>query len=269
MKKNFKILIFLILLVLAAGCQNQTTTIINMAGSTSVQPLAELLAENFMKLHPEIAINVQGGGSTAGIQAVSSEVAQIGLCSRSLNEGEKKLISVAIAYDGVAVVVNPQNKIDGLDLKTLAEIYARKIKKWSDVFVGGSAREIDLVTREEGSGTREAFTKKVMEGEEITASAIVEDATGVVREIVAADPAAIGYISLGIVNHRVKPLKINGVFPDFETVKKNLYQISRPFLFIFKQPPAGNAKEFLDFVLSPAGQKIVHQAGFVPVKNEK
>lgn len=265
--KNCKFLFCLVFLVflIFLGCAGRRSRTINIAGSTSVQPLAEALAEAYMKLYPEIIINVQGGGSSAGIEAVSEEVVNIGLSSRPLKDNETKLIPYKIAFDGVAIVVNPQNKIEELNLETLKKIYSGELKNWAEVFPTGARGGIDLVTREEGSGTREAFVKSVMAASEITPSAIVEDATGVVREIVATDAGAIGYISLGIVDERVKALKINGVGPSFETVKNKRYQISRPFLFVFKKEPEGVVKDFLNFVLSEKGQKIVRASGFVPV----
>jgi phosphate transport system substrate-binding protein len=265
MRKKFFRGFFILFLFLLAGCGGRSSLLINLAGSTSVQPLAELLAESYMKKNPAVTIDVQGGGSSAGIEAVLQEVVDIGTSSRPLKDNEKNLIPYEIAFDAVAVIVNPQNALKGLKLPQLKKIYSGQIKEWCQVFPGGARREIDLVTREEGSGTRDAFTKIVMAELDITPLAIVEDATGVVREVVASDPAAIGYISLGIADKRVKVLEIEGVKPTLETVRTRRYKITRPFLFVLKKKPAGEVKKFLDFVLGPAGQKIVREAGFVPV----
>jgi len=144
----------------------------------------------------------------------------------------------------------------------IRKIYAGKITRWKEV--GGADRAITLVTREEGSGTRETFQNLVMgKNEEVTLGALVQDSNGAIRQVVADDPNAIGFISLGLVNDRVKALTIDGIEPTLENIQTRRYQIIRPFLFVFKSTPQGVAKEFLDYVLSPAGQKLLVQEGLV------
>jgi phosphate transport system substrate-binding protein len=237
---------------------------VSVVGSTSVQPFAEALAEEFMASHPAEKIFIQGGGSTAGIQAVLTGASQVGMSSRKLEESEKALIAVPIIYDAIAVIVHRTNPLDNLPMDQIRKIYAGKITRWKEM--GGPDRAITVVTREEGSGTRETFQNLVMgKNEEISLGALVQDSNGAIRQVVADDPNAIGFISLGLVNDRVKALRIDGIEPNLENIRTRRYNIIRPFLFVFKSPPQGVAKEFLDYVLSPAGQKLLTQEGLVSI----
>ena len=247
--------------ILLPGCQRRQVGI-SVVGSTSVQPFAEALAEEFMAQHPMEKIFIQGGGSTAGVQAVLSGASQVGMSSRKLEESEKELIAIPIIYDAIAVIVHRSNPLDGLRMEQIRQIYAGKITRWNEV--GGKDRAITVVTREEGSGTRETFQNLVMgKNEEISLAALVQDSNGAIRQVVADDPNAIGFISLGLVNDRVRALKIDGIEPSMENILNHRYAILRPFLFVFKSPPQGTAKEFLDYVLSPEGQKILMKEGLV------
>ena len=247
--------------ILLPGCQRKQAGV-SVVGSTSVQPFAEALAEDFMAGHSTEKIFIQGGGSTAGIQAVLTGAAQVGMSSRKLEESEKALIAVPIIYDAIAVIVHRTNPLADLAMDQIRKIYAGKITRWKEI--GAMDRAITVVTREEGSGTRETFQNLVMgKNEEISLGALVQDSNGAIRQVVADDPNAIGFISLGLVNERVKALKIDGIEPIFENIRAHRYQIVRPFLFVFKSSPQGVAKEFLDFVLSPKGQKLLMQEGLV------
>ena len=247
--------------ILLPGCHRKQGGV-SVVGSTSVQPFAEALAEEFMVGHSAEKIFIQGGGSTAGIQAVFTGAAQVGMSSRKLEENEKALIAVPIIYDAIAVIVHRTNFLDSLSMDQVREIYAGRITRWKEV--GGTDLAITVVTREEGSGTRETFQNLVMgKKEEISLGALVQDSNGAIRQVVADDPNAIGFISLGLVNERVKALKLDGTEPTVENVRAHRYQIVRPFLFVFKAPPQGIAKEFLEYVLSPKGQKLLMQEGLV------
>ena len=150
-----------------------------------------------------------------------------------------------------------------LSLLQISEIFSGKIKNWKEV--GGTSHPIVLVTREEGSGTRESFQKFVMEKEEISLEALVQDSNGAIRQVVSSDPNAIGYISLGLVNDKVKALKISGVEPNLANIENGRYTLVRPFLFVFNGKPEGEAKSFLEFVLSPEAQKLLQKEGLVSV----
>jgi phosphate transport system substrate-binding protein len=234
-----------------------------VAGSTSVEPFAELLAEEYMSHHPQSHIYVQGGGSTAGIEAVRTHAANIGMSSRSLLPGEKDLYAVTIAKDAIAIIINPKNPIQDLSLTQIGQIFSGNIKNWKDI--GGHSHPIILVSREEGSGTRESFQKFVMGKEEISLESLVQDSSGAIRQVVASDPNAIGYISLGLVNEKVKPLRIAGVEPSVKDIENGRYTLVRPFLFVFNSEPVGEAKSFLESVLSPSGQKLLSKEGLVTV----
>ncbi|NPV26307.1 MAG: phosphate ABC transporter substrate-binding protein [Firmicutes bacterium] len=266
-------LIFSVMLTLVVGCGTSSqsesdkskVTEITIAGSTSVQPISEVLAQAFMAKHPEIKVNVQGGGSTAGIQAAKTGTANIGSSSRELKSEEKGLVETMICKDGIAVVVNPKNEVKNLTIDQIRKIYKGEITNWKQV--GGADKEINVVTREAGSGTRGAFEELVMgKDNPISSKAIVQNSTGAVRTTVAGDVNAIGYVSLASLNESVKALSVDGVEPTVENVKNGTYKISRPFLYLTKEPPAGAVKTFIDFVMSPEGQSLIQKEGLVLVK---
>jgi phosphate transport system substrate-binding protein len=185
------------------------------------------------------------------------------MSSRALMPDERDLIPVPIAYDAIAIIVHPSNPLTNLSIDQIKGIFSRQITNWREA--GGRNHPLTLVTREEGSGTRESFQHLIMGKTEISLAALVQDSNGAIRQVVADDPNAIGYISLGLVNDRVKALKIDGVEANVENIKKRRYQFVRPFLFVFKTQPQGMAKNFLDYILSPEGQKLLVQEGLVSV----
>jgi phosphate transport system substrate-binding protein len=253
--------------LVAGGCNfspQTTTRPLCIAGSTSVQPFAEKLAEIYMRRHPGTRIDVQGGGSSAGIYAVTHGASDLGASSRELLGEEKKLIEIPIAFDGIAVIVHPSNPLTNISLTQIRKIFGGAVKNWSAL--GLPPHAIDLITREEGSGTREAFEHLVMGQQEITPAALVQDSNGSVREIVAGDPYSLGYISAGLVDERVKALAIDGVLPTRNNIKDHSYKLVRRFLLTARAAPAGSSKAFLDFVLGPNGQKILENEGLVGVK---
>jgi phosphate transport system substrate-binding protein len=252
----------LLVIFLVSGCQREKAGI-TVAGSTSVEPFAELLAEEYMSRHPHSHIYVQGGGSTAGIEAVRTHAANIGMSSRSLLPDEKGLYAVTIAKDAIAIIVNPKNPIQDLSLDQVRQVFTGRIKDWGEV--GGSPHPIVLVSREEGSGTRESFQKFVVVKEEISLASLVQDSNGAIRQVVSNDPFAIGYISLGLVNDQVKALRISGIEPTATNIERNKYTLVRPFLFVFNSEPTGETKAFLEFVLSPAAQALLTREGLVSV----
>jgi len=246
------------------SCGDNGMSTIIAAGSTSVQPYAEILAEKYSALYPDSAIDVQGGGSAAGIEAAEAGTAEIGMSSRALTEDESALLwSVEIAKDGLAVIVNPKNPIKNLTLEQVKDIYANTVADWSDV--GGNKAKIHVITREEGSGTRSAFQDLIMEKAQITPKAIVQDSNGAVRQLVSSDPNSIGFISLGLVDETVKAVELDGVEATSANVINGTYNLSRPFLFLSKGEPEGLAKQFIDFTLSPEGQQLLINEGLIPV----
>ena len=215
-----------------------------------------------MIMHPGAAIDIQGGGSSAGITAAKSGIANLGMSSRHLNDDEKSLWSIEIAKDGLGVIVHPSNSIENLTLDQIRRIYSGEIKNWSEI--GGTDSKIHIITREEGSGTRSAFAELVMEKTEITSKAIVQDSNGAVKQLIKDDENAIGYISLGLVDKNVKALHLEGVAANQENILNGSYSLSRPFLFVSLSPPSGETKQFIDFVLSSEGQKMLSDEGLIP-----
>ena len=253
------ILVFAVSLLSACGSMNKSGIIV--AGSTSIQPYAEVLAEEYMILHPGAMIDIQGGGSSAGIMAAQSGTSNLGMSSRVLKDEEKSLWYVEIARDGLAVIINPANPVQNLTLDQVSDIYSAKITDWSQL--GGTKAKIHVITREDGSGTRDAFVNLVMGESNITPRAIVQDSNGAVRQLVADDPNAIGFISLGLVDETVKALQLDGVAATRENVMNGSYNLSRPFLFVAQTEPTGQTKEFLDFVLSAEGQQMLVNEGLI------
>jgi phosphate transport system substrate-binding protein len=247
---------------LMSACSFMPKAGIIVAGSTSVQPFAEVLAEEYMILHPDVTIDIQGGGSAAGIMAAQSGTTDIGMSSRVLKDEEKSLWYVEIARDGLAVIVHSSNPIQNLTLNQIRDIYAATVSDWSQL--GGPKSKIHVITREDGSGTRSAFESLVMGKAQITPRAMVQDSNGAVRQLVTDDPNSIGFISLGLVNETVKALELGGVAATRENVINGSYGLSRPFLFITRGQPAGQAKQFIDFTLSAEGQKLLATEGLIP-----
>jgi phosphate transport system substrate-binding protein len=271
MARAIGIIFSLAITMLLSGCygpfkdgQGEKKQTITIAGSTSVMPFTEKLAEHFMVDHPRFVVDVQGGGSTAGIQACVNRTVNIGMSSRQLKENEKILNEVVICYDGISIVVHPSNPIAGLTLKQVADIYAGKITKWSEL--GWVDRKIDIITREEGSGTRGSFEDLVMKGLEIDDGIMVQDSNGSVKEIVATDPYAMGYISLGLVDKRVKALTIDGVIPTVGNIKAKKYMIVRPFLYLWNGDPGPTVRSFIDYVLKD-GQSVLKKEGLISIND--
>lgn len=251
--------------VAACGCSRQEGergSSITVAGSTSVQPFAEMLAEEYAAKYPERpAINVQGGGSSAGARAALAGTAEIGMMSRDLAESESDLTATVIARDALALIVHPSNPVSGLTRVEVRGIFSGRITDWQEI--GGPPGKIHVVSREEGSGTRGAFDELMMEGEDVLPRAIVQDSNGAVRETVAGDKMGIGYISLGLVDARVKAIKIDCVEATVENVRAGDYALVRPFLFVAKGKYAPEARSFVEFVLSEEGRRILADEGLV------
>jgi phosphate transport system substrate-binding protein len=264
MKRFLPIVLVLLLVALAAvgaGCTSSTTSgaKVQLAGSTTIQPHAELLAKSFQANNTNIKVFVQGGGSSAGVTAVGMGTADIGMSSANLTASQLSLYPnlkpVPIAVDGIAIIVNPQNPVNNLTLNQLRDIFSGGISNWNQV--GGPNQKINIVNREAGSGTRDGMQKIVLKGSRFSSSGITQSATGAVRSYIAGDPNAIGYISFAEVDNSVKTPGINGVIPTYNAIANGTYPIQRDLLLVTNGDPSGNAKAFIDFTLSPAGQAIL------------
>lgn len=247
-------------MLLLATCSQRKGGII-IAGSTSVQPFIEKIAEHFMDDNPNLLINVQGGGSTAGIQATFNKTCQIGTSSRNLKVSEKGLKEYLLAVDGIAVIVHKDNPIEALSIEQIQGIFSGTIKDWAEL--GEMNGRIIPVTREEGSGTRGAFEDMLMGAIMISDACLVQDSNGAVREIIATTPQGIGYISVGLVDEREKALAINGIEPTLDNLINRKYLFTRPFLMLVIQEPTGAIKEFIDYALSDKGQQILKGEGLI------
>lgn len=239
---------------------------IDEAGSTSVQPLLELLADAFMEQNPDVTINVSGGGSSAGVQACAAGTVDIGAASREVKMSEADLIAIAIARDAVAIVVNEDNPVSELTMEEVALIYSGEITNWSEV--GGNNEEIVVVSREEGSGTRDCFESKVMDAydAEIKADALFYDSNGAVRTKVSSETSAIGYVSLGYVEG-LTAVVIDGVECTMENCQSGDYPVVRRLYLLTQQTPSGLVQAFIDFCRSAEGQAIAAES-WIPLVTE-
>lgn len=238
---------------------------LNVLGSTSVQPFAEMLAEEFNGRDPGFVVDVQGGGSTAGIQAAMNGVVEVGMCSRQLKKDEATLFhQFEIARDGLAVVVHPSNPVTDLTRAQVRDMFAGEITNWKQV--GGDDRPIRLISREEGSGTREAFQKLVMGEKRVSRRALTQESNGAVKELVKHDRCAVGYMSLGLVCSELKAVRIDGAVPTVEEARAGRYPLVRPFLFVTRAAPSEKARAFIEYVLSSHAQELLRREGLIPVR---
>jgi len=231
---------------------------ITIAGSTTVQPLSEKLAETFKTKFPRVNVVVSGGGSGVGVKSAADGTVNIGAASREITAEEKALgiVDTVIARDGIAIVVHPSQTVKDLTKAQVKDIFSGNIKNWSEV--GGSSKPIHVVAREEGSGTRAAFEEMVMGKDALIAKeAVLQPSNGAVRTTVAGDPDSIAFVSFGYLDNSVKALDIDGKAATAENAKAGVYPIVRPLLYLTKGQPSGLAKEYIDFVLGPEGQAIV------------
>jgi phosphate transport system substrate-binding protein len=239
---------------------------INIAGSTSVQPLAEELAQAFMAKNKGVKIFVQGGGSSAGVKSALNGTADIGACSRELEPEEKGLHETVIARDGIALVVNKTNSVRNLSFTQLQKIYTGEYTNWKAV--GGPNEKIVVVNREAGSGTRGAFEELTLKKLTNTNNCLVQASTGAVQQTVAVTKEAIGYISLGSLDPKaVKAIAIENVACTEANILAGKYKLQRPFLLLTKAAPAGAVKTFITWILSNNGQKIVAK-DYIKVKKK-
>lgn len=263
MKKFFGLLTVVVLAIcMLVGCAPKET--VSTDGSTSMNKVIGALGEAF-EADTGITVSYNATGSGAGIQAVFEGRCDIGLSSRRLKDEEKAkgLEETILAYDGIAIIVNSQNPVNGLDLETIAKIYTGEITNWKEV--GGNDRQIVLIGREAGSGTRDGFESitstegKCKYRQELTS-------TGDVITSVASNADAIGYASLASVKNTVKAVTVDGVVPSEETVKNGTYVVQRPFVLVTKKGVklSESAQKFFDYVTSEAANEIISSAGVVP-----
>ncbi len=250
-----------VLALAAAGCGGHRTNL-TLAGSTAFQPFAEKLAEHYMAAHPEVNITVQGGGSAVGIQAALSGAAQIGMADLvTLPPEAKELKAVVVARDGIAVVVHPGNPVSNLTLAQVREIFNGGIRNWKEL--GGKDAPITVVSREAGSGTRSSF-EQILGGIRLGKDAIVQDSNGSIRETVANDANAVGYLSHGLLNDKIKAVGVDGGACTEAAILAGQYKLVRPIYLLFKGEATPAERAFLDYILAADAQAQIKANGLLP-----
>ena len=277
--KGIKIIasLFFMIIILVAGCgkknkENKTNTTkpsetVTISGSTSVGTLIEKEAEKFKQENTGTNVEINQIGSSSGIKDVINGTVEIGMSSRDMKEEEisEDLVEVEVAFDGVAVITSKNNKVGSLKLSQVKDIYTGKITNWKDV--GGEDSKIVVVSREDGSGTRDEFQEIVgYTSEELYKEAIIGYGSDNIKTTVAGNNHAIGFISFEYVDDSVNTVKIDDIAPIAENVKNGEYKLSRPFLLVYKEENLKeNGNKLIDFILSKEGQKIVEESGLIKI----
>jgi phosphate transport system substrate-binding protein len=244
-------------------------------GSTTVLPVAQKAAEDFMKQTPGVTISVSGGGSGEGIKAIIDGSCDIATSSRELKEAELSLAkeknititTIAIAKDCVVPVVHPSNPLKEISMAQLKDVYTGKIANWKDL--GGSDKPIVVISRDTSSGTYEVWNEKVLNKEKVTPEAQLAASNGAIAQSVSKNKYAIGYIGIGYLNKDLKSIVLEGVAATMENALAGKFPVSRDLYFMTRGTPEGEIKQFIDYVLGDAGQRMVREEGFIPLKTNK
>ncbi|PQJ62463.1 phosphate ABC transporter substrate-binding protein [Photobacterium angustum] len=269
-----KTVIRLLALSVCISFNVQAKETVTVVGSTSVSHIMDVLADTYSSTHKNTTIEVQGIGSTAGINAVKQGAAEIGMSSRVISRAEldDNYKAVTIAHDGIALVVNKANPVTNLTREQLIGIYQGKITNWKSI--NGKDLDMAVVSRENASGSRFSFehfmglTKQVsgFTVSNISPRVLVVSTNGMVKSLVSRNEHAIGYVSLGSVDDSVKALSYDNVLPTTANIESGKYKIARPFLLMFKQKDLANdAQQFIKFVLSNQAQSIIKDKGYVAI----
>lgn len=266
----FKKLCLTAAMVAAAATSFAGDLVIN--GSTTVLPVVQKATEAFAKTNPDVHIALSGGGSGNGVKALIDGLTNIAMSSRDIKGSEVKLAEqrgvkpyrTAVAVDAIVPVVNNANTVKDLTQEQLKAVFEGKIRNWKEV--GGKDAPIVVVSRDSSSGTFETWESLVMKGARVTPRALLQTSNGTVVQTVAKNVNAIGYIGIGYLDNQTKALTLGGKKATAEAAKTKEWPLSRELYFFTNGAPAGVAKAFTDFVVSPAGQKIVQETGFVPLK---
>ena len=267
MKKTlaFTLTVLLVLSVFSGCQQNTPAQTVTTDGSTSMEKVIGALGEFFTEENGSVSFTYNPTGSGAGIQAVQENRCDIGLSSRALKADEEAagLTATVLAYDGIAIIVNPENPVSDLGLDTIAKIYTGEITNWNEV--GGHDAEIVLIGREAGSGTRDGF-ESITDTEDVCRYRQELTSTGDVITTVAQNPSAIGYASVASVKDSVKALTVDGVAPSEENIKNGSYVVQRPFVLVTKTDTrlSEAAQSFFDYITSEKAVDVISAAGAVP-----
>jgi phosphate transport system substrate-binding protein len=246
-----------------AGCGGRRESV-TAAGSTAFQPFAEKLADQYMAARPGEAVTIQGGGSAVGIQSALSGAADIGMADLvRLPPEAGALKAEVVARDGIALVVHPSNPVSNLTLDQVRGLFSGDIRSWKEV--GGADEPVTIVSREAGSGTRSSF-EEIVGGIRPNPDAIVQDSNGTIRETVGNDARAIGYLSHGLINEKVKALTVDGHACTTEEIVSGGYALVRPVFFLTRGDASPAARAFIAYVLSPEAQAAIREDGLIPAK---
>lgn len=240
---------------------------VTVSGSTSVEKIGLALGDEFMAMYPDVKYTYQGIGSSGGVKNANEGVTMLGTASRNIKDSEKEygMTEVVLAYDGIAVVVNPSVSVEGLTMEQVQQIYLGEITNWAEV--GADAGEIVVISREDGSGTRGAFEEIVDFEDMLTANATLAEGNGGVQAKVASTDNAIGYVSFTYLNDTIKPVLINGAEPTVENVLGGSYPVSRPFMIVYHEDNLNDAaKEFLNFITTDLANEIIEEKGGIAVE---
>lgn len=244
-------------------------------GSTTVLPITQAALEAYMKANKGVQISLSGGGSGEGIKALLDKSADIANSSREIKKEEINLaaakgikpVAHVVAYDAIIPIVNPKNKIKGLSIDQLSQIYQGKITNWKEV--GGDDLKIVVISRDSSSGTFESWDHFIMKKNRVTPKAQMLASNGAIVTAIAKNKYAIGYVGMGYLNKSVKGLQVNGVTASAQTALSKQYPLSRELYMYTNGTPTGNVAKFIAFLKSSAGQKIVKKEGFVPLAASK
>ncbi|MEA2095643.1 MAG: PstS family phosphate ABC transporter substrate-binding protein [Candidatus Cloacimonadota bacterium] len=269
MKKTIVILALLSLFVMPIFARGDQITI---SGSTTVLPIAQATAEVFMDNNPEINISVRGGGSSVGIAGIMAGTVDIGDASRHIKAKELAKaresginpVENVVANDGIAIVVHKNNSVKNLTLQQIQDIYTGKISNWKEI--GGPKLPIVVISRDVSSGTFEVFNVMALKKMQQVDSALMLASNNAVVSTISTTPGAIGYAGLGYITGNVNVVKVNDITPTKRTIQSKEYPIARTLHMYTNGNPKGLVKQYIDFVLSPEGQKIVEEQGFISVK---
>ena len=269
MKSGFKALVAALCLFVALPAWAGS---LQVKGSTTVLPIAQKCAEAFMKVNPDIAVSISGGGSGNGIKALIDGTTDVADASRFIKDKEVKHavangrypVPFAVAYDCIVPIVHPSNAVTNLTMDQLKKIYKGDITNWKDV--GGPDQNIVVISRDTSSGTYEVWEENVMSKERVYKRAQLQASNGAVAQTVAKNKRAIGYVGFGYLNKEIKGLSVNGIAGTPATTLSGTYPISRALFMFTNGWPKGDTARFINFVLNPVtGQKLVKAAGFVPL----
>ncbi|MDY6933269.1 MAG: PstS family phosphate ABC transporter substrate-binding protein [Spirochaetota bacterium] len=269
---TFISIITLSIAIVLSGCSRDKVNKVIIKGSTTVLPITMKITEEYAKIEKDLVISVEGSGSGNGIKALIDGNCDIANSSREMKPKELKLAKtkgidvreIAIAYDMIVPVVHPSNPINNIKMNQLKAIYAGDISNWKDI--GGKDDKAVVVSRDTSSGTYEIWHKKVMKKMDTRKDSLLQASNGAIITTVSQNKRAIGYIGYGYLNNTVKALRVNGIEGTIENGKSGKYPISRKlYIYVNNAAISEDTKKFIDFILGSQGQKLVKEAGFIPL----